>query len=100
MEFISFNCELGTANLLFQRCFNNIRIERTDSQGATSWLKVPCMFGQRSRILKGLENSERKSMYKLPMIVINRTGYSRQGDRLNNLHNEVKYEISPSRRDF
>ena len=39
-------------------------------------------------------------MYKLPMIAINRTGYSRQGDRLNSLHNEVKYEISPSRRDF
>ena len=37
-------------------------------------------------------------MYKLPMIAINRTGYQRQGDRLNSLHNEVKYEISPKRR--
>ena len=100
MEFISFSAELGTASLLFQRIFNNIKIERTNSQGVTSWLKVPCIFGQRSRILKGLENPERKSMYKLPIIVINRTGYSRQGDRLNSLHNEVKYEISPSRRDF
>lgn len=57
------------------------------------------MFGQRSRIVKGFENPERKAMYKLPMIVINRTGYSRQGDRLNNLHNEVKYEITSRNRN-
>ena len=52
------------------------------------------MFGQRSRILKNLENPEKRGNMKVPMIVINRTGYSRNGDRLNNLHNEVKYEIS------
>ena len=34
------------------------------------------------------------------MIAINRTGYSRNGDRLNNLHNEVKYEISSSDRRY
>lgn len=98
MEFISYNAELALANILFQRVFANIRIERTDKNGNTSWLKVPCVFGQRSRILKGLENAERRSMYKLPMIAINRTGYQRQGDRLNSLHNEVKYEISSKRR--
>jgi hypothetical protein len=35
---------------------------------------------------------------KVPMIVINRTGYSRNGDRLNNINNEVKYEITGSDR--
>lgn len=35
---------------------------------------------------------------KVPMIVINRTGYSRNGDRLNNINNEVKYEINGSDR--
>jgi len=39
-------------------------------------------------------------MYKVPMIVINRTGYQRQPDRLNNLHNEVRYEISETRRNY
>ena len=34
------------------------------------------------------------------MIIINRTGYSRNGDRLNNLHNEVKYEHGPSYRRY
>ena len=98
MEFISYNAELAIANILFCRVFQNIRIERTDADGNTSWLKVPCVMGQRSRILKSLENAERRAMYKFPMIAINRTGYQRQGDRLNSLHNEVKYELSPSRR--
>lgn len=61
---------------------------------------MPCVFGQRSRILKGLENPERRGNYKLPMIVINRTGYSRNGERLNNLHNEVKFEITSSNRKY
>ena len=34
------------------------------------------------------------------MIIINRTGYSRNGDRLNNLHNEVKYELGPAARKY
>lgn len=100
MQFISYNAELGIANLLFQRLFNNIKIERTDKNGQTSWLRIPCVFGQRSRILKSFENRDRQSMYKLPLIVINRTGYSRQGDRLNNLHNEVKYEITSKNRNL
>lgn len=100
MEFVSYNAELGISNLLFQRVLNNIQIERTDSKGQSSWLKVPCIFSQRSRILKGLENSDRKAMYKLPLICINRTGYTRQGDRLNGLHNEVKYEITSKNRNY
>ena len=100
MEFVSWNNELGIAQLLFQRVFNNIKIERTDAKGVSSWLKIPCIFGQRSRILKGMENPERKAMYKLPLIVINRTGFSRQGDRLNSLHNEVKYQITSKNRNY
>lgn len=37
---------------------------------------------------------------KLPMIIINRTGYSRNSDRLNNVHNEVKYEINSANRSY
>lgn len=61
---------------------------------------MPCVFGQRSRILKTMENPDNKAQYKVPMIVINRTGYSRQPDRLNNLHNEIRYEISEKRRNY
>lgn len=34
------------------------------------------------------------------MICFNRTGFSRAGDRLNSLHNEVKYEISAKNRNY
>lgn len=39
-------------------------------------------------------------MYKVPLIVYERTGYQRQPDRLNNLHNEVKYEITSTNRSY
>ena len=100
MEFQSWNQELAIANLLFRRLFSNIRIGRTDAKGVETQLQVPCVLGQRSRILKNLENPEKRGNIKLPMIAINRTGYSRNGDRLNNLHNEVKYEISSSDRRY
>lgn len=100
MTFISYNAELGIANELFKRFFSDIKIERTNSRGQKTLLDVPCVFGQRSRILKTMENPDNKAQYKVPMIVINRTGYSRQPDRLNNLHNEVRYEISEKRRNY
>ena len=100
MEFQSFNAELGTANLLFKRLFSGIRIGRTNDKGEEKQILVSCIFGQRSRILKNLENPEKRGEMKVPMIVINRTGYSRNGDRLNNLNNEVKYEISGSDRRY
>ena len=50
--------------------------------------------------MKGLENPDKRGNYKLPMIVISRSGYSRNGDRLNNLHNEVKYELGPAYRKY
>lgn len=92
--------ELAIASLLFKRTFDNIRIERTLDDGSKKQILVQCMLGQRSRILKGLENPEKRGNMRLPMIIINRTGYSRQGDRLNNLHNEVKYELGPAYRKY
>ena len=100
MEFQSYNAELGIANLMFQSLFNNIRIERTDAKNQKSQLKVQCTFGQRSRILKNLQNPERRGNLKVPMIILTRNGYSRNGERLNNLHNEVKYELTPSHRIY
>lgn len=100
MQFISYSAELALANILFSRVFSNIQIERTDAKGQKSWLPVHCVNGKRSRILKALENRDRQSMYKVPLIVYERTGYQRQPDRLNNLHNEVKYEITSTNRSY
>ena len=100
MEVRSYNCELGIANLLFKRVFQNIRIERTDSVGKKNLITVNCQFGQRSRIFKNWQNAEKRATIKLPMIVINRTGYQRDPQRLNNLHNEVKYEVTSKNRIY
>ena len=37
---------------------------------------------------------------KLPMIVVNRTGYTRNGERLNNMHNEIKLEMTSAHRKY
>ena len=100
MEFQSYNEELAVANLLFKKVFSNIRIGRTNDQGEEKQILVQCSLGQRSRILKNIANPERRGNYKLPMIVINRTGYTRNGDRLNNMNNEVKYELTSAYRKY
>ena len=100
MEIRSYNAELAVSNLLFKRVFSNIQIERTDAKGNKKLIPVTCQFGQRSRIFKNWQNSEKRSQIKLPMIIINRSGYSRDAQRLNDLHNEVKYEITSKNRIY
>lgn len=100
MEIRSYNSELAVANLCFKRIFNNIQIERTDRKGNKKLIPVICTFDQRSRIVKNWENSEKRANMSLPMIAINRTGYSRASDRLNNYNNEVKYEVLSNDRKY
>ena len=87
MEIRSYNSELAYANLMFLNIFNNITIERDKKP-----IKVSCEIGNRSRILKNLENATKEGMYSLPLIVVTRRGMSKNSERLANLHNEVKYE--------
>lgn len=99
MQIQSYNQELSLANLMFMRIFNNIRIQR-EQNGKVEDIKVICTPGQRSRILKGFQNPERRGQMRLPMIVVNRTGYSRSPARVNNLHNEVKFEMTSKYRKY
>lgn len=100
MQIQSFNAELAIANLMFLRLFSNIVIERTSKIGSKKDVKVACVLGQRSRIMKSWQNSERRANMKLPMIAVNRTGYSRNGERLNGMHNEVKHEMTSKWRSY
>ena len=100
MQIQSFNAELAMANLMFLRLFNNIKITRTNTDNTKSEIKVNCQFGQRSRIYKNWQNSEKRATMKLPMLIINRTGFTRNGERLNDMHNEVKYEITSKYRKY
>lgn len=98
MEFRSYNSELADANLMFKSIFSNISIVKASDQDKL--VLVKCMFGQRSRILKSLQNDTKKGMVKFPLILINRTGYTRDSARLNNLNNEVKFEYSSKKRQY
>lgn len=100
MEVRSYNSELAIANLLFKKIFSNIQIERTHRTTKNKKLfPVDCIFEQRSRILKNWENAEKRATYTLPLILINRTGYVRNPERLNGMNNEVKYEITSTNRN-
>lgn len=100
MQIESFNAELALANLMFLRLFNNITIQRNTKDNNTKRIKVNCEFGQKSRIFKNWQNAEKRATMTLPMIAINRTGYTRNGDRVNNMHNEVKYEMTSKYRKY
>lgn len=100
MQIQSYNEELAIANLMFMRLFNNIRIQRQQNNGEVDDINVICTLGQRSRILKNYQNPERRGQMRLPMIVVNRTGYSRSAQRVNNLHNEVKFEMTSKYRKY
>lgn len=100
MQIRSFNSELAIANLMFLRLFNNIIIHRTDKSNNKKQVKVNCVLGQRSRILKNFQNQNKLGNLKLPMIAINRTGYTRNAERVTDNNNEIKYEITSKNRSY
>ena len=87
MEIHSYNQELAIANTQFKRFFNNISVERANGEV----VNFKCVIGNRSRIFKNLENPDKNGLYSLPMIIIQRTGITKNNDRLTNVNNEVKY---------
>ncbi len=89
MEYVSYNSELSYSLLMVKRLFNNITIYRDKKP-----IKVTCVVGNRTRIFKNMENPSKKGMYKLPMIIIQRTGITKNPERISNLNNEVKYRTS------
>lgn len=86
MEIHSYNQELAIANTQFMRLFNNISVWRGNEE-----TKFKCVIGNRSRIFKNLENPNKNGEYPLPLIIVQRTGISKNNDRLTNVYNEVKY---------
>lgn len=86
MDFRSFNNELSLAQIQFMSIFSGIVISRDKKDGKTKDLIIPCVFGQRSRILKNLETPDLAIKQPLPVIVIERNGFSRDEARVANLH--------------
>lgn len=83
MKTYSYNKEVLTATAQMQMIFNNISIKRNNNT-----LVVPCVFGQRSRILKALQNPE-GSTHKLPLSVLTRGNITRDSNRVASLHHNI-----------
>lgn len=95
MEYRSYNRELAYANILFKRLFSNIAIERDGKL-----VRFKCLIGNRSRIFKNLENPQKAAQYTLPMIIVQRTGITKNDERLANVWNEIKYRDHSSRLNY
>lgn len=91
MKTYSYNKELLVATAEMQMIFNNIIIKRNNTD-----IAVPCVFGQRSRILKFLQNPQ-GSTYKLPMSAITRGNIRLASNRSNNIHYNIlsKSDFAP-----
>lgn len=84
MKFISYNRELNIATSQVIDVFNNIRIKRWNGQSLQKTILVPCVYGNRSRVLKSLEN--RNKTLKVPMISVNKTNLSRDVARVHSVN--------------
>lgn len=83
MKAYSYNKEIQVATAQMQMLFNNISIRRNNMS-----IVVPCVFGQRSRILKFLQNPE-GSTFKLPMSTISRGNITLDSARSSNIHHNI-----------
>lgn len=101
MQIRNFNSELMFASILFSRLFRNITILRALNKQNTEHRTVPvnCVIGNRSRIFKHLDGTQKKGL-TLPLIVVTRTGISINSDRNTNLHNEVKQQTTKDRINY
>jgi len=76
MKFQSYNKELERATAQLMDAFNDITITRVDREtNETLNIRVGCVNGTRSRIMKSLENRDRT--IELPIIAISMKNFSR-----------------------
>lgn len=83
MKTFSYNREILVATAQVLMLFNNISIRRNNTN-----INVPCVLGQRSRILKFLQNPE-GSPYKLPMSFLVRGNVQYNAPRSANIHQHM-----------
>ena len=90
MKFRSYNAEIRTATAQVLDVFNNIIIDRRDRTGVQQLIEVPCVYGNRSRILKSMENKNKT--LKPPLIAITKGGLSRDTVRIADTNNGLIYQ--------
>lgn len=95
MKTRSYNRELRTCTAQFLDVFNDLVIDRRDNNDVIQQLiKVPAVFGNRSRILKSLENKNKT--LKLPIIAINMNGVTRDASRVADPKRGIMLQSGPN----
>jgi hypothetical protein len=107
MKYRSYNSELIIATSLIVNVFNDIIIDRQKHKGYRDFsvpidfsdviqqeIEIPCILGDRSIILKSLENEPGR--YKLPLIILQNKALKTDTDRMADLHADVFYQQDSS----
>ena len=80
MKLRSYRKEIQNSTAQILDVFDNIVIKRQNENGTMSSIRVPCVLGGRSRVLKSLEN--RNKTMKLPLMAITMKSISRDPSRV------------------
>jgi hypothetical protein len=94
MKFRSYNGEIRTATAQTLDVFNDITIDRRNVNGVQKLIHVPCVYGNRSRILKSLENKNKT--LKIPLMVITKQSITRDTMRVADTNNGLLFQIGAS----
>lgn len=91
MKYRSYNRELRHNTSLIMDVLNSIQIDRRDNQNNIQQLiNVTCVYGNRDRVLKSLEN--RDKTLKLPLVAITMGNISRDSTRVCDPHAGLQYQ--------
>ena len=87
-KFRSYNNEIKYSTAQILDFFNDIVIDRRDGQNnVEKLLRVPCVYGNRSRILKSLENKNKT--LSVPLIVLSLKRLSKDSSRVNDINRNL-----------
>lgn len=90
MRLRSYRSEIKKMTAQFMRLFSNIVIDRRLDNGTVQKVfTVPCVLGNRSRVLKSLENVNKT--VALPLICVSSGGLDRDSDRVFSIHDGKLY---------
>jgi hypothetical protein len=98
LKLYSYNEEIEKATAQFIDLFNNLIIKRRDATGnVVQLISVPCLYGNRSIILKYYE--DRNMTLKLPVMVVNMINIYKDVDRIHSVNDALYFssdgEVNP-----
>lgn len=89
MKFVSYNKEYNVATKQLIDVFDNIVIKRFVGNAVQKSIHVPCVYGNRSRILKSLENKNKT--LSLPIIAISKQSIARDTSRVHSVNEGLMF---------